>query len=406
MQHCPYDLNKGKEKRTAKAQAGRANCSRKVFSIRPDCWRVQNGDKNPYLVVRQDGAWACDCPDWTGRCQNSTLRCKHIEAVRLSPPASPTHTTSTQPQKEFTQSMTDEIPTTPLDPPDALATLAASLAAPFPSAAVNWKPQTLTKDKTRALAVAYIDARDVMDRLDDVVGQFNWQVEHIEACGQLVTRLGIRNPTSGEWVWKSDLGFVGGSESNNEDEQVKAIKGTPSDGLKRAGVAWGIGRYLYKLPKVWVDYDPDRHQLKATPVLPLWAMPPAERNSNGKTVRAPEAAANGNANGPSNGHEGDNGPTTAAVTENPSKPSPSGNGGTVSARVSTHSQRPAPDELTRARDLIMTMGSDTVRGRRLGDLGHDIWDYLATGHFTSDDGLALQKAARLLLQSPTTLNPN
>ena len=48
------------------------------------------------------------------------------------------------------------------------------LAAPFHSYYVGWKAQATNRDKTRALAVAYIDARTVMDRLDQVVGPGNW----------------------------------------------------------------------------------------------------------------------------------------------------------------------------------------------------------------------------------------
>jgi hypothetical protein len=42
----------------------------------------------------------------------------------------------------------------------------------------------------------------------------------------------------GHWVWKSDTG----SESNVEKD-----KGHASDAFKRACVAWGIGRFLYRL---------------------------------------------------------------------------------------------------------------------------------------------------------------
>ncbi len=48
--------------------------------------------------------------------------------------------------------------------------LPAALAAPFSVDRVSWKPQAVSRDKKRALAVAYIDARDVAQRLDDVVG--------------------------------------------------------------------------------------------------------------------------------------------------------------------------------------------------------------------------------------------
>ncbi len=155
--------------------------------------------------------------------------------------------------------------------------LAAALAAPFPSDRVAWKPQAVSRDKKRALAVAYIDARDVAQRLDDVVGPLNWQVDHKQIGDQIVTGLGIWDAEAGAFVWKWDAGFVGGADSESPDDQVKARKGTISDGLKRAAVLWGIGRYLYRLPKVWIDFDAERKKLASTPPLPQWALPESER---------------------------------------------------------------------------------------------------------------------------------
>jgi hypothetical protein len=155
--------------------------------------------------------------------------------------------------------------------------LAAALAAPFPADRVSWKPQAVSRDKKRALAVAYIDARDVAQRLDDVVGPLSWQVDHKQVGDQIVTGLAIRDPETGAFICKWDTGFVGGADSESEDTQMKARKGTISDGLKRAGVLWGIGRYLYRLPKVWVDFDVEHKKLANTPSLPQWALPDAQR---------------------------------------------------------------------------------------------------------------------------------
>ncbi len=47
-------------------------------------------------------------------------------------------------------------------------------------------------------------------------------------------------------VSKSDVGTA---------SQWEASKGCASDALKRAAVHFGIGRYLYALPQVWVDLD-------------------------------------------------------------------------------------------------------------------------------------------------------
>ena len=49
------------------------------------------------------------------------------------------------------------------------------LASPFPKEDVHWRAQTVTRDGSKALALAYLDARDVMVRLDEVCGADGWQ---------------------------------------------------------------------------------------------------------------------------------------------------------------------------------------------------------------------------------------
>ena len=98
----------------------------------------------------------------------------------------------------------------------------------------KWRVQSARYGK--ASCVAYIDARDAQDLLDEVVGPGNWATEYYEANGLLMCKVGIL--VDGHWVWKSDTG----SESNVEKD-----KGHASDAFKRACVAWGIGRFLYRL---------------------------------------------------------------------------------------------------------------------------------------------------------------
>ncbi len=50
-----------------------------------------------------------------------------------------------------------------------------------------------------------------------------------------------------------------------------------SNALKRAACKLGIARYLYRLPRQWVDYDPQKKQLVKTPQLPAWALPAAKQ---------------------------------------------------------------------------------------------------------------------------------
>ena len=87
--------------------------------------------------------------------------------------------------------------------------------------------------------LAYKNARVDMNILDETVGALNWQKEYREAKGMLFCRLGIKDASTGEWIWKSDTGVP----SNIDPE-----KGLASDAFKRAGTNFGIGRELYTLP--------------------------------------------------------------------------------------------------------------------------------------------------------------
>ena len=111
----------------------------------------------------------------------------------------------------------------------------------FPRDAVSWRAQSLTKEGNKAMALAYIDARDVMRRLDDVVGPQNWQDRYEVHGAKTICYLSLR--IAGEWVTKAD---------GAGDSDVEAEKGAISDAFKRVAVKWGIGRYLYDMPTVWV----------------------------------------------------------------------------------------------------------------------------------------------------------
>jgi len=104
----------------------------------------------------------------------------------------------------------------------------------------KWRVQSVNKNG--ASCVAYIDARDVQDLLDEVCGQNSWQVKYSEHKGNLFCAIGIDNGS--EYIWKEDCG----TESNVEKE-----KGEASDAFKRAAVMWGVGRFLYSKPIIKLD---------------------------------------------------------------------------------------------------------------------------------------------------------
>ena len=114
----------------------------------------------------------------------------------------------------------------------------------------KWRVQQFFKENTKARCVAYIDARQVMDILDEVVGPENWQSDFKEFKGNIYAGIGIlcmKGKDLIDWVWKWDCG----AESNIEKE-----KGEASDAFKRAAVHWGIGRFLYELDILIVAAKP------------------------------------------------------------------------------------------------------------------------------------------------------
>jgi hypothetical protein len=129
-----------------------------------------------------------------------------------------------------------------------------ALTAPFPPDRVSWRVGSTTQDKRRGLALAYIDARDVMERLDKVCGPENWQSRYPHATGKTVCEIGIK--IGQDWIWKAD---------GAGDTEFEADKGALSDAFKRAAVRWGIGRYLYDIEAIWVDIEPAGRSYRIAP---------------------------------------------------------------------------------------------------------------------------------------------
>lgn len=120
------------------------------------------------------------------------------------------------------------------------------LRAPFNPAEVDFRVQGSAGQSGKAQAVAYIDARTVQDRLDEVVGAGAWSFDWTP----LVTEKGDVQVAKGtltiHGVSKSDAGTA-----SNFEQSLGAV----SHCFKRAAVMWGIGRYLYELPAAWVTVE-------------------------------------------------------------------------------------------------------------------------------------------------------
>lgn len=158
---------------------------------------------------------------------------------------------------------------------------------------MKFKPAAVSGN--RCLALAYVDARTIQDRLDEVLGVEGWQDDYeMLPDGSVLCRLQLR--LGDEWVTKVDVG--GPSEQPDGGDRLKAAF---SDALKRAAVKFGIGRYLYRLPSQWVEYDPKRRQIVQPPTLPAFARPadamttaaPARANANASAKANPSSPAHG-----------------------------------------------------------------------------------------------------------------
>lgn len=140
---------------------------------------------------------------------------------------------------------------TAITPPPGDFDWFAQLRRPFTVDAVLFKVQAGTGDQ--ALASWYVDARLVAERLTAVVGGEMWHDDYrplFEDNAQ--AHMGFHFPVecrlTVNGITRVD---VGNYQKTDADE--KAIKSAYSDAFKRAAVKFGIGAYLYALPKTYAE---------------------------------------------------------------------------------------------------------------------------------------------------------
>lgn len=195
------------------------------------------------------------------------------------------------------------------DNPQTLKDLFAELARPFDPASVDFKPGATTKDKQRCLAMAYADSRAYEARLDEAL-QENWSASYERAFvhapvdvvewenGQRVTRTKNIGKVA-VTCFLTILGVTrcGMGECDLADDN--AVTSAESQAFKRACSRFGLGRYLYDIPQVWVGYDEDRRRITDEGMAQLREML--------RTGVAPTRQATSNGNGGGNGNGSSNG---------------------------------------------------------------------------------------------------
>lgn len=176
----------------------------------------------------------------------------------------------------------------------------AALLRPFPSADLEWRVGREVRKGAGVHLLAYITARAVMARMDEVFGPAGWDSELREVGGGMLCRLTARWP-DGTTVVREDVA---------QQSDIEGLKGSASGALKRAAVGFGIGRYLYEVGDTYADLEEQRppvphewHKGKywRIPALPACFLPdgeaprpqPARAKANGKPKddKAPVARA-------------------------------------------------------------------------------------------------------------------
>ena len=139
--------------------------------------------------------------------------------------------------------------------------LLKKLREPFRKEELEFRVGATNNDKSMGLALAYVQARAIQNRLDELFGVDGWTVSYKEISAGFICSLSIK--INDRWVTKEDGAGM---------TEYESVKGGISNAFKRvASSGFGIGRYLYNAKKNWY---PIRQQGRGyifteTPILEL-----------------------------------------------------------------------------------------------------------------------------------------
>jgi hypothetical protein len=158
------------------------------------------------------------------------------------------------------------------------------LKNPFGEKEIEWRVQSAgygSDQKIWAIVLPYVNNRAIQNRLDEVCGPENWNVDFKQGPdGGVLCGLSIK--IKNQWITKWD---------GAENTEFEAVKGGISNSQKRSACQWGVGRYLYKIPinfaiisndgKYKGSFKEDKRNKNSKtiyfkwdpPELPKWALP-------------------------------------------------------------------------------------------------------------------------------------
>lgn len=195
------------------------------------------------------------------------------------------------------------------------------LAEPFHPSVVEWVVTATASGKNgqRGLLAAYADPRAYLDRLNQLFTPGGWTREYsFQVVGNVERkgRDGKGSLCAKVMVCCRVTIFGIGSHSGTGEhwaDDENAVTGGDAQAFKRACVCFGLGRYLYDVPQVWVDLDEFKRP-RWLPDLPDSALPQALR---GKGAGAAGKSGNGHSGaGPAGSRPGENGHNTAGAGGN------------------------------------------------------------------------------------------
>ena len=176
------------------------------------------------------------------------------------------------------------------------------LEVPFSPDQIQWRVTVTTNDKKRGQVVPYADPRAYTDRLNALFSSRGWTREYKIETANNITRVKKGESLLSGKVLVTCTVTINGlwSHSGTGEEWADDDNGMTSadaQAFKRACSCFGLGRYFYDIPAVWVDLDQHRLPVR-TPALFGWALPenwlqgmrPQGKNGNGQANAGSQVA--------------------------------------------------------------------------------------------------------------------
>ena len=224
-----------------------------IVTTGANVWQVETRPGHVYTVRWNGESWSCTCPDY----RNAFLGdCKHTLGVQLLIQSQADQSQSVQSDQSQSQSdqsvQSQSVNQTEVSEMEDEKIL-EQLSFPFPAKALQWRVGPCNRDKTRGVALAYVDSRDYIERLNAVLG-LGWEDAYtFTVVGtRIVCKCELRLHLGGQSIVRTGDGDCELSDPN-------ATTVASAQAFKRACVKFGLGAYLYGLPLEWVALEGDKN---------------------------------------------------------------------------------------------------------------------------------------------------